>query len=147
VVRSSSFEHVFQATTWQYVADESLFFNLSVPVPAGSSETVNPALTSETELGEVHGKFVLLPRFEGSPDVGGDLTYWPENQRFRTTKGLIYAIEDRYQDPGEDHKYDLIVTHLEEARRRAPKDLYLIFTSAVGLSLDPPRKFAGKGGS
>jgi hypothetical protein len=94
-------------------------------------------------LGEVRGKFVLLRRFEGSPDVGFDLTYWPENQRFRTTKGLIYAIEDRYQDPGEDHKYDLIVTHLEEDRRRAPKDLYLIFTSAVGLSLDP----AGKGGS
>ena len=130
MVRSSSFEHVFQATTWQYVADESLFFNLSVPVPAGSFETVNPALTSETESGEARGKFVLLPRFEGSPDVGVDLTYWPENQRFRTTKGLIYAIEDRYQDPGEDH---LIMTHLEEARRRAPKDLYLTFTSAVGL--------------
>jgi hypothetical protein len=28
-------------------------------------------------------------RFEGSPDVEFDLTYWPENQRFRTTKGLI----------------------------------------------------------
>jgi hypothetical protein len=98
-------------------------------------------------LEEVCGKIVLLRRFEGSPDVGFDLTYWPENLRFRRTRGLIYAIEDRYQVPGEDHKYDLIVTHLEEDRRRAPKDLYLIFTSAVGLSLDPPRKFAGKGGS
>ena len=82
---------------------------------------------------EVCGKIVLLRRFEGSPDVGFDLTYWPENLRFRRTRGLIYAIEDRYQVPGEDHKYDLIVTHLEEARRRAPKDLYLTFTSAVGL--------------
>jgi hypothetical protein len=89
VVRSSFFEHAFQATTWQYVADESPFFNLSVPVPAGNSETVNPALTSETELEEVRGKIVLLRRFEGGPDVEFDLTYWPENQRFRTTKGLI----------------------------------------------------------
>ena len=133
VIRSSSFEHAFQARTWQYVADESLFFNLFVPVPTGSSETVNPALTSETKLAEVRGKIVLLRRFEGSPDVGFDLTYWPENQRFRTTRGLIYAIEDHYQDPGEDDKFGFIVTHIDEARRRAPKDLYLTFTSAVSL--------------
>lgn len=68
MVRSSFFEHAFQATTWQYVADESLFFNLSVPVPAGNSETVNPALTSETELEEVRGKIVLLPQIRRQPE-------------------------------------------------------------------------------
>ncbi len=129
-IRSSSFEHAFQARTWQYVDDESLFYNLAVP---RASETANPALTSETTLGEVRGKIVLLRRFEGGQDVGFDLTYWPENRRFRTTKGLIYAIEDRYQDPGEEDKYNFIVTHIEEARRRAPKELYMTFTSAVSL--------------
>lgn len=87
----------------------------------------------KTKLAEVRGKIVLLRRFEGSPDVGFDLTYWPDNQRFRTTRGLIYAIEDHYQDPGEEDKFGFIVTHIEEARRRAPKDLYLTFTSAVSL--------------
>jgi 1-phosphatidylinositol phosphodiesterase len=132
VIRSNSFEHAFQARTWQYVDDESLFYNLAVPVPPGS-ETANPALTSETTLGEVRGKIVLLRRFEGGQDVGCDFTYWPENRRFRTTKGLIYAIEDRYLDPGEEDKYDFIVTHIEEARRRTPRDLYITFTSAVSL--------------
>lgn len=133
VVRSKSFEHAFQARTWQYVDDESLFYNLPVRVPAPDSETSIPTLTSETTLGEIRGKIVLLRRFEGSKHVGFDLSYWPENQCFRTRKGLICAIEDHYQDPGEDAKYNYIITHLEQAKRRAPKDLYITFTSAVNL--------------
>jgi len=133
VVRSKSFEHAFQARTWQYVDDESLFYNLPARVPAPDSETSNPTLTSETTLAEIRGKIVLLRRFEGSKHVGFDLTYWPENRRFRTIKGLICAIEDHYHAPGEDSKYNFIITHLEEAQRRAPKDLYITFASAVNL--------------
>ena len=46
---------------------------------------------------------------------------------------LICAIEDHYHAPGEDSKYNFIMAHLEEAQRRAPKDLYITFTSAVNL--------------
>jgi 1-phosphatidylinositol phosphodiesterase len=133
VIRSKSFEHAFQARTWQYVDDESLFYNLAVPGPPGGRATANPALTSETTFEEIRGKIVLLRRFEGGQQVGSDFTYWPENRRFRTTKGLIYAVEDHYLDPGEDAKYNYVVTHMEEARERAPKDLYITFTSAVSL--------------
>ncbi len=134
-VRSSSFEHAFQARTWQHIEDESLFYNLAVPRPNGDSENVNPALTSETTMREIRGKIVLLRRFESSQDVGFDLTYWPKNRRFRTTKKekLIYAVEDRYQDPGEDDKYKFIMDHIEEARRRDPRDLYITFSSAINL--------------
>jgi 1-phosphatidylinositol phosphodiesterase len=132
-VRSSSFDHVFQARTWEHVEDASLFYNLSVPLPGGGSVD-KVALTSETTLGDVRGKIVLLRRFEGGPDVGFDLTYWPENRRFRSAAPPFYDVEDRYQNPGNDDKYDFIVTHIEEARRGDPQDLYITFSSAVGLT-------------
>lgn len=132
VVRSSSFEHAFHARTWQHVEDESLFYNLAVPRPSGS-ETVNPKLTSETTLREVRGKIVLLRRFEASQDVGTDLTHWPENRRFRSATSLIYSVEDRYQDPGEDAKYNFVIDHIVEARLYDPGDLYITFASAVNL--------------
>lgn len=75
----------------------------------------------------------MLRRFEGSKHVGFDLSHWPENRCFRTRKGLVCAIEDHYQDPGEGAKYNFIITHLEQAKQRAPKDLYITFTSAVNL--------------
>ena len=133
VVRSSNFEHAFQARTWQYVDDESLFYNLAVPRPHNGSETANPTLTSRTTLGEIRGKIVLLRRFEASQYVGFDLSYWPRNRRFRSTRNLVYAVEDRYLAPGEMDKYDFIMEHIEEARRRDPRDLYITFSSAVTL--------------
>ncbi|MGH3888405.1 MAG: phosphatidylinositol-specific phospholipase C [Pseudonocardiaceae bacterium] len=135
IVRSGSFEEAFKARTWQHVEDASLFYNFAAPLSDGDSVTTNLALTSETTLGEVRGKIVLLRRFEGSQDVGFNLTYWPENRRFRSAAraSLIYAVEDRYQDPGEDAKYNFIITHIEEARRRDPRDLYITFSSAVNL--------------
>lgn len=132
VVRSSSFEHAFHARTWQHVEDESLFYNLAVPRPNGS-EIVNPKLTSETTLGDVRGKIVLLRRFEASQDVGTDLTHWPENRRFRSATSLTYSVEDRYYDPGEDAKYNFITDHLVEARIHDPGNLYITFSSAVNL--------------
>ncbi len=131
-IRSSSFDHAFQARTWENVEDASLFYNLTVPLPGGGPVD-KLALTSETTLGEVRGKIVLLRRFEGGPDVGFDLTYWPENQHFRSATTLIYDVEDRYQDPGEDDKYNFIEDHIEEARRGDPRDLYITFSSAVNL--------------
>ncbi|MGH3837994.1 MAG: hypothetical protein ACRDSF_20185, partial [Pseudonocardiaceae bacterium] len=110
-----------------------LFYNFAAPLPNGVSGTTSSALTSKTKLGEVRGKIVLLRRFEGSQDVGFDLTYWPENRHFRSATSLIYAVEDRYRDPGEDNKYKFIIAHIEEARRRNPKDLYITFSSAVNL--------------
>ncbi|MGH3785135.1 MAG: phosphatidylinositol-specific phospholipase C [Pseudonocardiaceae bacterium] len=133
VVRSSSFEHAFQARTWQHVEDESFFYNLAIPRPNNGSETANPTLTSQTTMGEIRGKIVLLRRFEGGDHVGFDLTYWPRNRRFRSTQNLVYAVEDRYLGPGEGDKYKFIVEHMEEARRRDPRDLYITFSSAVNL--------------
>jgi hypothetical protein len=133
VVRSDSFEEAFKARTWQHVENTSLFFNFPAPLPNEHSAADNPALTPQTILGQVRGKIVLLRRFEGGKDIGCDCTYWPENRRFRSARGLIYAVEDRYQDPGEEYKYKFIMDHIEEARRRNPKDLYITFSSAVNL--------------
>lgn len=132
VVRSSSFEDAFMVRTWEHVEDPSLFYNLPSPIAVEGAVETN--LTSTTTLGEIRGKIVLLRRFEANRDVGFDLTYWPENMRFRSAKGLVYAVEDHWWDPGGDDKYKFITTHMEEARRRDPKDLYITFASAVNLS-------------
>ncbi|MGB6224267.1 MAG: hypothetical protein WBF76_02740, partial [Pseudonocardiaceae bacterium] len=84
-------------------------------------------------LKDVRGKIVLLRRFPGGPDVGFDLTYWPENQHFRSATTLIYDVEDRYQDPGEDDKYNFILDHIKKARNGGLRDLYITFSSAVNL--------------
>jgi 1-phosphatidylinositol phosphodiesterase len=131
VVRSSTFEDAFRARTWQHVADPSLFYNLAAPLPGAGAASAN--LTYRTTLGEVRGKIILLRRFEAGSDVGLDLTYWPENMRFRSSTKPVYAVEDHWWDPGEEDKYKFIVTHIEEARRRDPKDLYITFSSAVNL--------------
>lgn len=131
-IRSSSFEHAFQARTWEHVEDASLFYNLSVTL-TGGGPVEKLALTSETTLGEVRGKIILLRRFEGGPNVGFDLTYWPHNQHFRSATTLIYDVEDHYQDLGEDDKYKFIEDHIEEARRGDSRDLYITFSSAVNL--------------
>jgi hypothetical protein len=132
VIRSSSFEDAFLARTWEHVEDPSLFYNLPSPLPGDGS--VNTNLTSKTALGEVRGKIILLRRFKAADGVGFDLTYWPENARFRSRKNLVHAVEDHWWNPGEDDKYDFIITHIEEARRRDPRDLYITFSSAVGLN-------------
>ena len=138
-VRSSAFEDAFQARTWQQVDDESLFYNLTIPLPG--SQATSPALTSQTTLGEIRGKIVLLRRFEGGQHIGFDLTYWPENRHFRSATNLIYAVEDRYLDPGERNKYKFVTAHIEEAMRRAPRDLYITFSSAVNLKARGYAKF------
>lgn len=138
-VRSSAFEDAFQARTWQQVEDESLFYNLTIPLPG--DQAASPALTAQTTLREIRGKIVLLRRFEGSQHIGFDLTYWPENRHFRSATNLIYAVEDRYQDPGESNKYKFVTAHMEEARRRAPRDLYITFSSAVNLKARGYAKF------
>ncbi len=46
----------------------------------------------------------------------------------------FYDVEDRYQNPGGDDKFDFVVAHLEEAMRGAPEDLYITFSSAVHLT-------------
>lgn len=132
VVRSSSFEDAFKARTWENVEDPSLFYNLASPIRGSGS--VNADLTSMTTLGEVRGKIILLRRFAAGEDVGFDLTYWPENMRFRSRTNPIYAVEDHWWDPGEDDKCNYITTHMEEAKRRDPKDLYITFASAVNLN-------------
>jgi hypothetical protein len=109
-----------------------LFYNF-IAAPSGSNSVVKgPALTSETKLGDVRGKIVLLRRFEGGQDVGFDLTYWPEDQCFRSAAPPFYDIEDRYKSPGVDDKFDYVVDHIEKARRGGPGELYITFSSAVG---------------
>jgi 1-phosphatidylinositol phosphodiesterase len=132
-IRSDSFEEVFKAKTWQHVDDASLFYNFASPLPGDGSEATAPALTSDTTLEDIRGKIVLLRRFEGSDDVGLDLTYWPENQTFRSAAIPVHDIHDRYQGLEDEEKYELVVAHLEEAKKGDLKDLYITFSSAVGL--------------
>ena len=128
-----SFEDTFRAITWEHLKDAPLFYNFTATAP-GSDIQPHPAFTSETTLGEARGKIVLLRRFEGRQDIGFDATYWPENQRFRNAAAPFYDVEDRYQNPGGDDKFDFVVAHLEEAMRGAPGDLYITFSSAVHLT-------------
>lgn len=132
VIRSNSFEDAFKARTWERVEDPSLFYNLASPLPDDS--LVNANLTSKTTLGEVRGKIILLRRFEAGQGVGFDLSYWPENMRFRSLTNPAYAVEDHWRGPGEDDKYHFVITHIDEARRRDPRDLYITFSSAVNLN-------------
>ena len=132
VIRSSSFEDAFKVRTWEHVEDPSLFYNLASPLPG--SDVVNASLTSMTTLGEVRGKIILLRRFAAGRDVGFDLAYWPENMRFRSAKNPAYAVEDHWWNPGEDDKYNFVLTHLKEAKHRDPRDLYITFSSAVNLN-------------
>jgi 1-phosphatidylinositol phosphodiesterase len=132
VIRSGSFEEAFRARTWEHVEDPSLFYNLASPLPGHGLVSTN--LTPKTTLGDVRGKIILLRRFKADQDVGFDLTYWLENMRFRSATGLAYAIEDHWRNPGEDDKYNFIITHLEEAVSRNPRDLYITFCNAVTLN-------------
>jgi hypothetical protein len=129
-----SFEDTFRSRTWEHIGNESLFYNFTAAQPGGDFVITGPALTSETVLGELRSKIVLLRRFEGGEDIGLDLTYWPENQRFRNSAPPFYDVEDRYQNPGEDDKFNFVVAHIEEALCGDPGDLYITFSSAVDLT-------------
>lgn len=129
-----SFEETFKAKTRECIEDIPLFYNFTVAPPGSNSAVVSPALTSETTVKDVRGKIVLLRRFEGGHDVGLDASYWPENQRFRSETPPFYDVEDRYQNPGKEDKFDFVVAHLEQARWGDPHDLFITFSSAVGLA-------------
>lgn len=129
-----TFETMFKAKTWEYVQDRPLFHNFAPTAPGSTSVATSPAFTAGTRLGDLRGKIVLLRRFEGEPGVGFDLTYWPENERFRSTSYPRYDVEDRYQNPGDDDKFDFVVAHLEDARKGDPEDLYITFSSAVNMT-------------
>ncbi|MGH7883789.1 MAG: phosphatidylinositol-specific phospholipase C, partial [Candidatus Dormibacteraceae bacterium] len=129
-----SFEDTFNAKTWECIEDIPLFYNFIGAPPGSNSVVTSPALTSETRLEDVRGKIILLRRFEGSKGVGFDLSYWPENECFRSAALPIYDIEDRYQNPGDDDKFDYVVAHIEKARRGDQNELYITFSSAVGLT-------------
>ncbi|MGQ0779411.1 MAG: phosphatidylinositol-specific phospholipase C [Pseudonocardiales bacterium] len=129
-----SVEDTFNARTWEHIEDGPLFYNFTATPPGSNSVDTSSAFTSETRLGEIRGKIVLFRRFEASQALGLDLTYWPENQRFRSASAPFYDVEDRYQDPGDEDKFDFIVSHMEDARRGDPKDIYITFSSAVDLT-------------
>lgn len=130
---TSSFEDALKMRTWEHSEYARLFYNFAARPPGGDSVATGCAFTSETALGEVRGKIVLLRRFEGSEEVGLDLTYWPENQTFRSAAPPVHDVHDRYQGLDDEAKYELIVAHLEEAKNGDPKDLYITFSSAVDL--------------
>jgi hypothetical protein len=122
-----------KAKTYEYADKAPLFYNFTPCRSRRDSVTGGRVFTSETTLGDVRGKIVLLRRFEGSQDVGLDLTYWPENQTFRSASSPFYDVHDLYQGLEDADKYELIVAHLEEAKRGDLKDLYITFSSAVDL--------------
>jgi 1-phosphatidylinositol phosphodiesterase len=127
-----SFEDTFNAKTWECIEDIPLFYNFTATPPGGNSVVTSPTLTSETRLGNVRGRIVLLRRFKGSQDVGFDLSNWPENQCFRNIAPPFYDIEDRYQNPGDDDKFNFVVAHIEKARSGEQNELFITFSSAVG---------------
>jgi 1-phosphatidylinositol phosphodiesterase len=129
-----SFEDTLKAKTYEHANKAPLFYNFTPSPPRGDSVTGGHVFTSETTLGDARGKIVLLRRFEGSQDVGLDLTYWPENQTFRRASPPFYDVHDRYQGLEDAEKYELIVAHLEEAKHGDLKDLYITFSSAVDLT-------------
>lgn len=128
-----SFAETFKARTWEATQDNSLFYNVIAGPHGNNSETANPVLTSGTTSGELRGKIVLLRSFESKLNIGLDLTRWPENQKFRIATTLICNIEDRYQNPGDDDKFNFIVAHLEEAKCVDLRDLYITYSSAVAI--------------
>lgn len=128
-----SFEETFNAKTWECIEDIPLYYNFIATPPGHDTVAASPALTSETTLGDVRGKIVLLRRFEGSRDVGFDLSYWPEDECFRNAAPPFYDIEDRYSNPGKDDKFNYVIEHIERARRGDQNELYITFSSAVGL--------------
>lgn len=129
-----SFEDTFRALTWEHLKDAPLFYNFTAAAPGSDSPPAHPAFTSKTTLGDVRGKIVLLRRFEGGQDIGFDASYWPENERFRNAAAPFYDVEDRFQSPGEDEKFEFVVAHLKDARCGDPGDLYITFSSAVALT-------------
>ncbi len=131
--RNVSFAETFKERTWKHIekAPLPLFYNFTANPE--TSVTSGPGLTSETTLGDVRGKIILLRRFDGGQDVGFDLTYWPENQTFRSAASPMHVVHDRYQGLEEEDKYELVITHLEEAKHGDLRDLYITFSSAVDL--------------
>jgi 1-phosphatidylinositol phosphodiesterase len=128
-----SFEDTFNAKTWECIEDIPLFYNFVAVPPGSNSVAPSPALTSETRLGDVRGKIILLRRFEGSEGVGFDLSRWPEDECFRSAAPPFYDIEDRYRNPGTDAKFNYVIAHIEKARCGDKNELYITFSSAVGL--------------
>ncbi|MFY9805807.1 MAG: phosphatidylinositol-specific phospholipase C, partial [Pseudonocardiaceae bacterium] len=131
-----SFHDEFQHQTWKQVGTAPPFYNY-----ADSSPGIAPAFTSETTLGDVRGKIILLRRFQCGGDVGFDVTYWLDNAITRSSEDEngeprnavppMYYIEDHHKNP--DDKYDLVVTHIEKTKIGNQEDLYITFSSAVTL--------------
>lgn len=138
---SRSFEEEFKDQAWEQVGSAPLFYNFAASPPDGRAVATAPAFTSATTLGDARGKIVLLRGFQGDRGMGFDVTYWlddtttrsneDENGNPRETEPPIYDVEDHYSNP--DGKYELIVTHIEKARRGDQKELYITFSSAVTL--------------
>lgn len=136
-----SFDETFADRTWEHVGETSLFHNVGARPPGSEPEATSAVFTCATTLGDVRGKVILFRRFEGDSKVGFDMTYWLDNNRTRSDEDEsgnarnavppIYAIEDHYRNP--EDKYDLVVSHLEEAVNGDPQDLYITFSSAVNL--------------
>ncbi|MGH3971956.1 MAG: phosphatidylinositol-specific phospholipase C [Pseudonocardiaceae bacterium] len=136
-----SFEEEFKDQTWEQVGTAPLFYNFVACPPGGPAVAAAPTLTPATTLGDVRGKIVLLRGFEGAGGTGFDVSYWlddtttrsneDENGNPREAVAPLYDVEDHYSNP--DGKYELIITHLEKARRGDLKDLYITFFSAVTL--------------
>lgn len=129
-----SFEDTLKTKTWEYIGDTPLFYNFTVAPEGGGDLSGTRSFTGTTTLGEIRGKIVLLRRFDGSQDMGMDCTYWPENQRFRSPNPPFYNVEDHYQSPEHNEKINFVVSHIEEAERGDPTELYITFSSAVDLT-------------
>jgi hypothetical protein len=75
--RASSCEDIFTARTWEHAANAPLFYNFAARSTGDDSMTNGLCAHIGNNIRGVRGKIVLLYRFEGSQDVGPDLTYWP----------------------------------------------------------------------
>lgn len=124
---SCSLEDTFKARAREHAP---LFYNFDPSPSSNAGQTFD----SKTTLGHVRGKIIVLRRFEGGDNVGLDMTYWPENQTFRSAAPPFYDVHDRYQGLSENDKLALVIDHLEEARKGDLADFYITFSSAVDLT-------------
>ncbi|RYD20361.1 MAG: phosphatidylinositol-specific phospholipase C domain-containing protein [Verrucomicrobiaceae bacterium] len=109
----------FEATFDSYVAQNPSKWLLGSGIPT---------------LTESRGKIVLFRRFGASGTPKGiDASNWPDNTSFST--GGTLRVQDIYNVPNNDNKWNSILAILNEARYGGPTPLYVNFASGVNSGI------------
>lgn len=90
--RVSSCEDILKARTWEHAANTPLFYNFTPPLRWRRLHDYELCAHIGNNIGGIRSKIVLLRRFEGSQDVGTDLTYWPSMDYFEKPPELVSNV-------------------------------------------------------